>query len=269
MRATQIPLGARIITVADAYDAMTSDSPYRAALSPEIALAELRRGAGRQFDPDLVEAFIACYRSEAQPPWSRSPSLRPVVFILVIAVAGGLLAGALLGARSPISSSSRCVSPGSSCWPWRCRSWPSAARRPPPHTVVVGLHLLSYALLLTCVAANLRRPPVMLFGLGVLSNTLAIVLNHGYMPASRAALRLAGLPVSSVPHNNSELAGAGTHLTVLGDIFALPHGVPLANIFSIGDILIAVGLAWLIAEAMRRPAVARPRPVPVAPSSTE
>jgi len=63
----QIPLGARIITVADAYDAMTSDRPYRAALSPEIALAELRRGAGRQFDPDLVETFIGCYRSDAQP----------------------------------------------------------------------------------------------------------------------------------------------------------------------------------------------------------
>jgi len=64
---THIPYGARIITVADAYDAMTSDRPYRAALSPEIALAELRRGAGRQFDPDLVEAFIACYRGEAHP----------------------------------------------------------------------------------------------------------------------------------------------------------------------------------------------------------
>ncbi|HUK77696.1 MAG TPA: HD domain-containing phosphohydrolase, partial [Thermoleophilia bacterium] len=54
----QIPLGARIITVADAYDAMTSDRPYRAALSPEIALAELRRGSGRQFDPTLVGTFI-------------------------------------------------------------------------------------------------------------------------------------------------------------------------------------------------------------------
>ena len=64
---THIPLGARVITVADAYDAMTSDRPYRAALPPEIALAELRRGAGRQFDPDLVEAFIACYRGAEQP----------------------------------------------------------------------------------------------------------------------------------------------------------------------------------------------------------
>jgi putative nucleotidyltransferase with HDIG domain len=71
---TQIPLGARIITVADAYDAMTSDRPYRAALSPEIALAELRRGAGRQFDPDLVETFIACYRGEEQPHLVALPS---------------------------------------------------------------------------------------------------------------------------------------------------------------------------------------------------
>jgi putative nucleotidyltransferase with HDIG domain len=58
---TRIPLGARIIAVADAYDAMTSDRPYRAALSPEIALGELRAGAGRQFDPDLVATFIACH----------------------------------------------------------------------------------------------------------------------------------------------------------------------------------------------------------------
>ncbi|HSC91044.1 MAG TPA: diguanylate cyclase [Gaiellaceae bacterium] len=52
-----IPLGARIIFVADAYDAMTSDRVYRARLSDEEAVAELRRCAGTQFDPAVVAAF--------------------------------------------------------------------------------------------------------------------------------------------------------------------------------------------------------------------
>jgi len=54
-----IPLGARIIAVADAWDAMTSDRPYRKALSPDIALAELMRGRGTQWDASVVEAFAA------------------------------------------------------------------------------------------------------------------------------------------------------------------------------------------------------------------
>lgn len=54
----RIPLGARILAVADAYDAMTSDRPYRKGLPVETALAELRREAGRQFDPRVVEAFL-------------------------------------------------------------------------------------------------------------------------------------------------------------------------------------------------------------------
>jgi putative nucleotidyltransferase with HDIG domain len=53
----EIPLGARIILVSDAYDAMTSDRAYRAKRSPEAALAELRRCAGSQFDPRIVAAF--------------------------------------------------------------------------------------------------------------------------------------------------------------------------------------------------------------------
>lgn len=51
-------LESRIICVADAYDAMTSDRPYRKAMSEEAALSELRRCAGRQFDPAVVDAFI-------------------------------------------------------------------------------------------------------------------------------------------------------------------------------------------------------------------
>jgi HD-GYP domain-containing protein (c-di-GMP phosphodiesterase class II) len=53
----QIPLGARIIFVADAFDAMTSERVYRARRSAEEALAELRRCAGTQFDPTIVAAF--------------------------------------------------------------------------------------------------------------------------------------------------------------------------------------------------------------------
>jgi diguanylate cyclase (GGDEF)-like protein/PAS domain S-box-containing protein len=55
----EIPLGARVISVCDAYDAMVSQRPYRSAMSPEVALSELRRGAGTQFDPQVVEAFVA------------------------------------------------------------------------------------------------------------------------------------------------------------------------------------------------------------------
>lgn len=53
----EIPLGARITAVADSFDAMTSGRPYRAGMPVEDALAELRRCAGTQFDPQCVEAF--------------------------------------------------------------------------------------------------------------------------------------------------------------------------------------------------------------------
>jgi len=57
LRGDAIPLGARIIAVLSAFEAMTSDRPYRKAFSKEDSLAELSRGAGTQFDPSVVEAF--------------------------------------------------------------------------------------------------------------------------------------------------------------------------------------------------------------------
>jgi HD-GYP domain-containing protein (c-di-GMP phosphodiesterase class II) len=55
----RIPLPARIFSVADAFDAMTSDRPYRQALSFFVALGEISSGAGKQFDPEIAEAFIS------------------------------------------------------------------------------------------------------------------------------------------------------------------------------------------------------------------
>ncbi len=54
----EIPLGARIFSVADTFDAITNDRPYRSALPKSAALAEIRKGAGKEFDPQVVESFF-------------------------------------------------------------------------------------------------------------------------------------------------------------------------------------------------------------------
>ncbi|GAB4299447.1 MAG: HD domain-containing protein [Desulfuromonadia bacterium] len=63
----QLLLESRILAIADAYDAMTSDRPYRKALSVEVALRELEQHAGTQFDPDLVPIFTEMIRSASRP----------------------------------------------------------------------------------------------------------------------------------------------------------------------------------------------------------
>jgi two-component system, cell cycle response regulator len=68
LRGTDIPLGARIVAVADAYDAMTHDRPYKRAISHEEAIRELRRHAGTQFDPELVALFCDLYAHAAPEP---------------------------------------------------------------------------------------------------------------------------------------------------------------------------------------------------------
>ncbi|MDR1940699.1 MAG: GAF domain-containing protein [Endomicrobium sp.] len=60
----EIPLGARIVAVIDSYDAMTSNRPYRKALPKEYALSELNKGAGTQFDPDVVNVFVNILKNE-------------------------------------------------------------------------------------------------------------------------------------------------------------------------------------------------------------
>jgi len=62
MSGEEIPLGARVLAVADAYDAMTSDRSYRKAMTEEKAANELKEFAGRQFDPQVVDAFLQVIR---------------------------------------------------------------------------------------------------------------------------------------------------------------------------------------------------------------
>ena len=64
LKGEEIPLGARIVATIDAWDAMRSDRPYRKALSREIAESELTKGSGRQFDPQVVEAFLKLEKSD-------------------------------------------------------------------------------------------------------------------------------------------------------------------------------------------------------------
>jgi Family of unknown function (DUF5317) len=93
------------------------------------------------------------------------------------------------------------------------------------------------------LAANWRVPGVPLAALGAGLNLLAIAANGGVMPASPAALAAAGLPVHRSGFANSA-ALPDPRLAFLGDVFAIPASWPLSNVFSVGDVLIGVGLAW-------------------------
>ncbi len=122
------------------------------------------------------------------------------------------------------------------------------------------LYVASTAAVLAFVLANLQTRGMPVVALGAALNLVAIVANGGTMPASRAALETAGL-VTSGGYTNSQALAAPV-LAPLGDVFALPAGVPLANVFSIGDVVIALGVLVVVAAAMRRPLPALPALAP-------
>jgi HD-GYP domain-containing protein (c-di-GMP phosphodiesterase class II) len=79
LAAEQIPLTARIFALADSFDAMTSDRPYRRAMPVEAALDEIRRGAGTQFDPQVAAEFLSMATTGAFTTVGHDPVLpRPL-----------------------------------------------------------------------------------------------------------------------------------------------------------------------------------------------
>ena len=62
LAADAIPIEGRLIAVADTFDAITSNRPYRKGLHPDVAIAEIAKGRGTQFDPAIVDALVTCYR---------------------------------------------------------------------------------------------------------------------------------------------------------------------------------------------------------------
>jgi Family of unknown function (DUF5317) len=122
------------------------------------------------------------------------------------------------------------------------------------------IYVGSSLLVLAAVCRNWSITGLPIVALGAASNLAAIVANGGYMPASAAALAAQGRDAPSAYSNSTYLADPA--LAPLTDIFAMPTWIPLANVFSIGDILIAVGIALAIVAAMRRGATDERRASP-------
>lgn len=127
----------------------------------------------------------------------------------------------------------------------------------------IQLYMLSMALLTLWVALNWRIPGMALMALGLLANFAAIAANGGYMPVSPESARYAGhieryategLPVA----NNSIATGDQAQLWLLTDILPIPAGIPFANVYSIGDVLLTVGGALLCYRSIRQAPVAMP-----------
>lgn len=109
----------------------------------------------------------------------------------------------------------------------------------------VGLNVALYPLGLAFVWLNRRVPGMRAIGLGAACNLVAILANGGVMPASAAAMRAAGIQAEPGLFANSAVL-EHPRLLFLGDVIAIPRPLPLANVLSVGDVIIALGAAYLL-----------------------
>jgi hypothetical protein len=108
--------------------------------------------------------------------------------------------------------------------------------------VGAAIHLATYGLLAAFIWLNRRIPGMVVLAAGAGLNAAAISANGGVMPASPSALAAAGMPAEKPGEFANSAVVDGSALSWLGDVFAVPHAWPLSNVFSVGDVLIAVGL---------------------------
>ena len=115
-----------------------------------------------------------------------------------------------------------------------------------PDAATQALHVVSYGLLLAFGALNRRVRALWVLLAGLLLNAVAIGANEGEMPLSAGAAAAAGV------EPGANVAVEADRLRMLGDVFAMPAELPLANAFSVGDILIGVGMVLLIVHGSVR-----------------
>jgi hypothetical protein len=171
------------------------------------------------------------------------------VFILY-AVVAGIVLGYLVGGR--LDRLARL----------RIRAWPialaglavqlvlfSSAGESLPADLVPAVYLLSTVAVLVVVLLNLRIPGLALVAIGAFSNLAAILANGGRMPVDAEVLASLGKDLDGGPTNSVVVADPA--LRPLTDIIALPAWLPFANVISIGDVLIGLGIAIAIVAGMR------------------
>jgi hypothetical protein len=178
-----------------------------------------------------------------------------MVFLNFVAV--GLLIGVVLGgrvtalARLPIRSwwlAYLAIALQIAAFPSGVLPWST------PNNVASVLWVASYAALGAVVVRNVRVPGLAVVGIGQMCNLVAIVANGGHMPVTRGALDAAGL---SYDVRNNSISLAHPHLASLVDRWAVPGWIPFGNVYSIGDVVIGVGIVATIVIAMRPRIVGR------------
>ena len=169
-----------------------------------------------------------------------------LAFPVLLAVGAGLVLGGRLGALAELSLRApwlflaaialQLVAFPTAFLPWSTEE-----------TLASVLWVVSYGLLVVAAVLNRRVTGVPVVALGMGLNLVAILANHGTMPVSYGAMRAAGR--SEAVHANSTASSDPT-LPWLVDRWAAPDWIPLANVFSVGDVVIALGAFVLVLSAM-------------------